>query len=105
MPGRRMITMLSIVLLAVLMLASYKAFWVYQQLQLLHAPKPPVSVAVANAVEKTWQRQLPAAAVVKPVDKTLAQALALLHRHTHLLLPSSKYQVTSAGETSGVLWG
>ena len=49
MPGRRMITMLSIVLLAVLMLASYKAFWVYQQLQLLHAPKPPVSVAVANA--------------------------------------------------------
>lgn len=51
MPGRRMITMLSIVLLAVLMLASYKAFWVYQQLQRLHAPKPPVSVAVANAVE------------------------------------------------------
>ena len=68
MPGRRMITMLSIVLLAVLMLASYKAFWVYQQLQLLHAPKPPVSVAVANAVEKPWQRQLPAAGTLKALQ-------------------------------------
>ncbi|WP_432754548.1 efflux RND transporter periplasmic adaptor subunit [Pseudomonas sp. WMBT8] len=68
MPGRRMITMLSIVLLVVLMLASYKAFWIYQQLQLLHAPKPPVSVAVANAVEKPWQRQLPAAGTLKALQ-------------------------------------
>ncbi len=68
MPGRRMITMLSIVLLVVLMLASYKAFWIYQQLQLLHAPKPPVSVAVARAVEKPWQRQLPAAGTLKALQ-------------------------------------
>lgn len=68
MPGRRMITMLSIVLLVVLMLASYKAFWVYQQLQLLHAPKPPVSVAVATALEQPWQRQLPAAGTLKALQ-------------------------------------
>ncbi|MBC3301662.1 efflux RND transporter periplasmic adaptor subunit [Pseudomonas sp. SWRI18] len=65
MPGRRMITMLSIVLLVVLMLASYKALWVYQQLQILHAPKPPVSVAVSSVFEKRWQHQLPAAGTVK----------------------------------------
>ncbi|OAJ47068.1 efflux RND transporter periplasmic adaptor subunit [Pseudomonas marginalis] len=68
MPGRRMLTMLSIVLLVVLMLASYKAFWVYQQLQILHAPKPPVSVAVSNAFEKRWQRQLPAAGTFKALQ-------------------------------------
>lgn len=68
MPGRRMITMLSIVLLVVLMLASHKAFWVYQQLQLLHAPKPPVSVAVATALEQPWQRQLPAAGTLKALQ-------------------------------------
>lgn len=68
MPGHRMISMLSIVLLIVLMLASYKAFWAYQQLQLLHAPKPPVSVAVANAVEKPWQRQLPATGTLKALQ-------------------------------------
>ena len=68
MPGRRMLTMLSIVLLVVLMLASYKAFWVYQQLQILHAPKPPVSVALSNAFEKRWQRQLPAAGTFKALQ-------------------------------------
>ncbi|CAM2817093.1 membrane fusion protein, multidrug efflux system [Pseudomonas gessardii] len=68
MPGRRMITMLSIVLLVVLMLASYKAFWAYQQLQLLHAPKPPVSVAVSTVLEKPWQRQLPAAGTLKALQ-------------------------------------
>lgn len=65
MPSRRMITMLSIVLSVVLMLGSYKALWVYQQLQILHAPKPPVHVAVASAFEKAWQRQMPAAGTLK----------------------------------------
>lgn len=68
MPGRRMITMLSIVLLVVLMLASYKALWIYQKLQQLHAPKPPVSVAVSNAHEMPWQHQLPAAGTLRALQ-------------------------------------
>ena len=68
MPVRRMIIMLSIVLLVVVILASYKALWIYQQLQVLHAPKPPVSVAVARAFEKPWQRQLPATGTLKALQ-------------------------------------
>ncbi|QJI30690.1 efflux RND transporter periplasmic adaptor subunit [Pseudomonas sp. ADAK18] len=68
MPGRQMITMLSVVLFVVLMLASYKALWIYQQLQLLHAPKPPISVAVATAIEQQWQAEIPAAGTLKALQ-------------------------------------
>ncbi|SEN48234.1 efflux RND transporter periplasmic adaptor subunit [Pseudomonas sp. NFACC39-1] len=56
---RRMLIMLGVVLLVVLLLAGYKAFSVYQQIQMFSAPKPPVSVAVATAVEQPWQARLP----------------------------------------------
>lgn len=68
MPGRRMVTMLVIVLCIVSMLAGYKAFWVNQQLALLHAPKPPVSVAVTPVTEQPWQHQLPAAGTLKALQ-------------------------------------
>lgn len=68
MPARRMIIMFSLVLSAVLMLAGYKTYWIYQQLQLLHGPKPPVSVATSNAFEIPWQRQMPAAGTLKALQ-------------------------------------
>ncbi|AZE96337.1 putative RND efflux membrane fusion protein [Pseudomonas orientalis] len=68
MPGRRMLIMLSLVLSVVLMLAGYKTYWIYQQLQLLHGPKPPVSVATSNAFEIPWQRQMPAAGTLKALQ-------------------------------------
>ncbi|MFL1417927.1 efflux RND transporter periplasmic adaptor subunit [Pseudomonas fildesensis] len=68
MPGRHMVTMLGIVFIVVSMLAGYKAFWINQQLTLLHAPKPPVSVAVVPAIEQLWQRQLPAAGSLKALQ-------------------------------------
>ncbi|CRM48653.1 Multidrug transporter MdtA [Pseudomonas sp. 37 R 15] len=68
MPARRMIIMLSLVLSVVLMLAGYKTYWIYQQLQLLHGPKPPVSVATSNAFEIPWQRQMPAAGTLKALQ-------------------------------------
>ncbi|AZF54805.1 putative RND efflux membrane fusion protein [Pseudomonas sp. R4-34-07] len=68
MPGRRMIIMLSLVLSVVLMLAGYKTYWIYQQLQLLHGPTPPVSVATSNAFEIPWQRQMPAAGTLKALQ-------------------------------------
>ncbi len=68
MPGRRMVAMLVIVLCMVCMLAGYKAFWIHQQLALLHAPKPPVSVAVTSVIEQPWQHQLPAAGSLKALQ-------------------------------------
>jgi membrane fusion protein (multidrug efflux system) len=68
MPGRRMLIMLSIVGSVVLMLAGYKTYWIYQQLQLLHGPRPPVTVAVANAFEMPWQRRMPAAGTLKALQ-------------------------------------
>lgn len=68
MPGRSMVTMLVIVLIVVSLLAGYKALWINQQLALLHAPKPPVSVAVALVIEQTWQRHLPAAGTLKALQ-------------------------------------
>ena len=56
---RRMLIMLGVVLLVVLLLAGYKAFSIYQQIQMFSAPKPPVSVAVAKATEQPWQSRLP----------------------------------------------
>ncbi|WP_122709881.1 efflux RND transporter periplasmic adaptor subunit [Pseudomonas viridiflava] len=64
----RMLIMLGVVMLVVLALAGYKAFSIYRQLQQFSAPKPPVSVAVVNAVELPWQSRLPAIGTLKAVQ-------------------------------------
>ncbi|QXG36909.1 efflux RND transporter periplasmic adaptor subunit [Pseudomonas viridiflava] len=65
---RRMLIMLGVVMLLVLALAGYKAFSIYRQIQQFSAPKPPVSVAVVNAVELPWQSRLPAIGTLKAVQ-------------------------------------
>ncbi|MEG0859031.1 MAG: efflux RND transporter periplasmic adaptor subunit [Pseudomonas sp.] len=57
---RRMLIMLGVVLLLVLILGGYKAFSIYQQVQMFSAPKPPISVAAAESSERAWQNRLPA---------------------------------------------
>ncbi|MBA1202427.1 efflux RND transporter periplasmic adaptor subunit [Pseudomonas capeferrum] len=65
---RRMLIMLAVVLLFVLALGGYKAFSIYQQIQVFSAPKPPVSVATALAEERPWQEQLPAVGSLKALQ-------------------------------------
>ncbi|WLG94703.1 efflux RND transporter periplasmic adaptor subunit [Pseudomonas sp. FP198] len=65
---RRMLIMLGVVLLVVLALAGYKAFSIYQQIQMFSAPKPAVSVAVAKAVEQPWQSRLPTVGSLKALQ-------------------------------------
>lgn len=65
---RRMLIMLGVVLLVVVLLAGYKAFSVYQQIQQFSAPKPPISVAVATASERAWQSRLPAIGTLKALQ-------------------------------------
>lgn len=68
MQRRRMLIMLGIVLLIVLVLGGYKAFSVYQQIQMFSAPKPPVSVAATEARELSWQSRLPAVGSLKALQ-------------------------------------
>ena len=49
---RRMLIMLAVVLLILLALGGYKAFSIYQQLQMFTAPKPPITVAAALAEQR-----------------------------------------------------
>lgn len=65
---RRMLIMLGVVLLVVLALAGYKAYSIYQQIQMFSAPKPAVSVAVAKAVEQPWQSRLPTVGSLKALQ-------------------------------------
>lgn len=65
---RRMLIMLGIVLLIVLVLGGYKAFSIYQQIQMFSAPKPPVSVAATAARELSWQSRLPAVGSLKALQ-------------------------------------
>src|SRR5690606_14500898 len=65
---RRMLIMLGVVLLVVLLLAGYKAFSVYQQIQQFSAPKPAISVSVATASERAWQSRLPAIGTLKALQ-------------------------------------
>lgn len=65
---RRMLIMLGVVLLVVLLLAGYKAFSVYQQIQQFSAPKPAVAVPVAIAREQSWQSRLPAIGSLKALQ-------------------------------------
>lgn len=65
---RRMLIMLGVVLLIVLLLGGYKAFSIYQQIQVFSTPKPPVSVAVATAAEQPWQLRLPSVGTLKALQ-------------------------------------
>ncbi|MCF5724523.1 efflux RND transporter periplasmic adaptor subunit [Pseudomonas syringae] len=65
---RRMLIMLGLVLLIVLLLGGYKAFSIYQQIQVFSQPKPAVSVAVATAVEQPWQQRLPSVGTFKALQ-------------------------------------
>ena len=74
---RRMLIMLGVVLLIVLLLAGYKAFSIYTMIQGFSKPKPPISVAVATAVERPWQIRLPTVGTLKAlqgVDLSLENA-------------------------------
>lgn len=62
---RRMLIMLAIVLLIVLILGGIKGFSIYQQVQMFSKPKPPVSVAAAQAQLRQWQERLPAVGSLK----------------------------------------
>lgn len=65
---RRMLIMLGVVLLVVLLLAGYKAWSIYQQIQQFSAPKPAVAVPVAVATEQPWQSRLPAIGSLKALQ-------------------------------------
>ncbi|MDZ4018265.1 efflux RND transporter periplasmic adaptor subunit [Pseudomonas sichuanensis] len=62
---RRMLIMLAVVLLIVLILGGIKAFSIYKQVQMFSQPKPPVSVAAAQAELRQWQQRLPAVGSLK----------------------------------------
>lgn len=57
---RRLIVMLTLVVLVVLALAAYKYWSITQQIAMFTAPKPPIAVAATEAVETPWQTRLPA---------------------------------------------
>lgn len=65
---RRMLIMLGVVLLIVLVLGGYKAFSIYTMIQGFSKPKPPISVAVANASEQPWQLRLPTVGTLKALQ-------------------------------------
>lgn len=62
---RRMLIMLAVVLLIVLILGGIKAFSIYQQVQMFSQPRPPVSVAAAQAELRQWQERLLAVGSLK----------------------------------------
>jgi membrane fusion protein (multidrug efflux system) len=57
---RRMLLMLGAVIVVVLILAAFKFNSIYTQIQQFTAPKPPISVEVAESSEQPWQSRLPA---------------------------------------------
>ncbi|MFJ4347901.1 efflux RND transporter periplasmic adaptor subunit [Pseudomonas sp. NPDC089401] len=65
---RRMLIMLAVVLLIVLALGGYKGFSIYQQIQVFSAPRPPITVAAAQAEQRQWQPRLPAVGSLKALQ-------------------------------------
>lgn len=65
---RRMLIMLAVVLLILLALGGYKAFSIYQQIQIFTAPKPPITVAATLAEQRPWQERLPAVGSLKALQ-------------------------------------
>ncbi|MCU1715513.1 efflux RND transporter periplasmic adaptor subunit [Pseudomonas sp. 5P_3.1_Bac2] len=65
---RRMWLMLAAVLVVVLILAGYKAFSIYQQIQQFSAPQPAISVEAEQAQQLQWQSRLPAIGSLKALQ-------------------------------------
>ncbi|MBX9713326.1 MAG: efflux RND transporter periplasmic adaptor subunit [Pseudomonadaceae bacterium] len=62
---RRMLTMLGVVTLTVLALATAKFISIYQQIQQFSGPRPPIAVSAATANLQPWQNLLPAIGSLK----------------------------------------
>lgn len=62
---RRMLIMLSLVVLTVLALATSKFISIYQQIQQFSGPRPPIAVSAATAQLQPWQQLLPAIGSLK----------------------------------------
>mgnify|MGYP003538571971 CR=1 FL=1 len=62
---RRMLIMLSLVILTVVALASAKFIAIYQQIQQFSGPRPPIAVSTATASLQPWQNLLPAIGSLK----------------------------------------
>ena len=62
---RRMLTMLGVVTLTVLALATAKFISIYQQIQQFSGPRPPIAVSAATASLQPWQNLLPAIGSLK----------------------------------------
>ena len=62
---RRMLLMLGAVIVVVLILAALKFNAIYTQIQQFTAPKPPISVEVAESRQQPWQSRLPAIGTLK----------------------------------------
>lgn len=62
---RRMLTMLGVVTLTVLALATAKFISIYQQIQQFSGPRPPIAVSTATASLQPWQNLLPAIGSLK----------------------------------------
>jgi membrane fusion protein (multidrug efflux system) len=62
---RRMLTMLGVVTLTVLALATAKFISIYQQIQQFSGPRPPIAVSSATASLQPWQNLLPAIGSLK----------------------------------------
>lgn len=62
---RRMLIMIGVVVLVVLALGAYKGFSIYTMIQTFSQPKPPISIAAAQAEAVRWQGRLPAIGTLK----------------------------------------
>jgi membrane fusion protein (multidrug efflux system) len=65
---RRLLIMLTLVILAVLALAAVKFASIYQQIQQFSAPPPPIAVSATTAAEQPWQSRLPAIGSLRAVQ-------------------------------------
>jgi membrane fusion protein (multidrug efflux system) len=74
---RRMLIMLGLVVFVVLVLAAYKGYSVYQQIQMFSAPQPAITIEATSAQARPWQGRLPAIGTLKAyqgVDLTVEVA-------------------------------
>lgn len=65
---RRMLIMIGVVLLVVLALGAYKGFSIFKMVQTFSQPKPPISIAAAQAQTLEWQSRLPAIGTLKALQ-------------------------------------
>lgn len=65
---RRMIFMLLGVIAVIAVLAGYKVYSIRQQLAVLNAPKPPISVTATSVETRPWQSRLSAVGSLKAIQ-------------------------------------